>query len=150
MIYSKAWEKDFRNNTAFIIPYILDDNCICVDDCLKWTDLDVFGNNMFIDMYYVPKSKRQYLWLLSKARENVSYFNSFQKNVEGNIYTVMRFYIKDNLKWVVNMLHNIKYEDVNKTCIVTAVLFWKEFAYKIIGKEETRAARDEQSGFYSF
>lgn len=136
-------EKEFKNNTAFIIPYILDVNTICTTSCLKFTDMQNEGENMYVNMYFKPVSKQQYFWLLSKARENASYFNNFQQNIDGNIYTVIRFSVKDNLLWLVNMLSSMKYKDFDKTTIITAVLFWKEYTYKIIEKEETRAARDE-------
>lgn len=108
------------------------------------------GEDVYVNMYFKPVSKQQYFWLLGKARENASYFNNFQQNIDGNIYTVIRFSVKDNLLWLVNMLSSMKYKDFDKTTIITAVLFWKEYTYKIIEKEETRAARDEQSGFLFF
>lgn len=99
-------------------------------------------------MYYQPKSKQQYFWLLSKARENGSYFNNFQQNINGNIYTVIKFSVKNNLSWLVNMLSNMKYKDFDKTVIITAVLFWKEHIYKILEKEETRATFESSPGLF--
>lgn len=141
--YYSLLEKEFKDNTAFIIPYILDKNTICNTDCLKTAQLYIEGDDIYLDMYFQPKSKQQYYWLLNKAHENASYFNNFQSNISGNIYTTVRFSVLDNLKWIVNMLSNIDYKDIDKTVIITAVLFWKENIYKILEKEETRAARDE-------
>ena len=130
-------EIEFKKNTAFIIPYILDKNTICTSNCLRFIDIESIGNDVYIDIYYQPKSKQQYFWLLSKARENVSYFNNFQSNINGNVYTTVRFSVKENLLWLVKMLSSMKYKNFDKTTIITAVLFWKEHIYKILEKEET-------------
>lgn len=138
-----AWDINFKHNSAFILPYILDENVICTTPCLKSVDVEELGEDMYINMYFSPKSKQQYYWLLNRARENVSYFNTYQSNVDGNIYTVIVFSIPKNLQWAAKMMMNTKYKDLDKTSIITAVLFWKQYIYKILEKEETRAARDE-------
>jgi len=143
MTYSLAWDIQLKHNSAFILPYILDDNVICTTPCLKSVDVEEIGEDMYIDMYFIPKSKQQYYWLLNRARENVSYFNTYQSNIDGNVYTVIKFSVPKNLQWMVKMIMNTDYNKFDKTTIITAVLFWKQFIYKIIEKEETRAARDE-------
>ena len=147
-IYSKVCDAQFINNTAFIIPYILDDNCICITDCLRQVDVKFEVNAAYIKLYYKPKSKQQYFWLLGKARENASYFNNYQENVDGDVYTVLSFSVNKNLLWLVKMLYNIQYKDIDKSTIVAAIIFWKEHIHKIIEKEETRAARESSSGLF--
>lgn len=147
MTYSLAWDIQFKHNSAFILPYVLDENVICTTPCLKSVDVEELGNDMYINMYFTPNSKQQYYWLLNRARENASYINNFQSNIDGNIYTVVVFSIPSNIQWAAKMIMNTDYSKLDKTNIITAVLFWKQYIYKIIEKEETRAARDEQSGF---
>lgn len=150
MIYSRAWERDNKNNIAFILPFVLSSRSICMTDCFRTSDIEYIGEDIFIKLYYQPKSKQQYFWLLKASQENEAYFNSFQENLEGNVYTVVKFLVPKNLHWIVNMLTKTQYKNISKRVILTAVLFWKDYIYKIIENEETLAARESSQGFISF
>jgi hypothetical protein len=102
---------------------------------------------MFLDIQMTACSKKKYYWLLFVAKKNKSYYNNFFSKAGNTYYITFRFYINEHIRWIVDMVENLDYNDLSKTVLVTAALFWKKEAFKILEKK-TPATRESSRGLF--